>query len=102
VPPDEVEVEVKIEIDDSRCEKEEQRSGLAINVGEICAGIVNGDRIWTIGSITRLVIAKGGEAVCGLSSRAMLTFRSKAMRSGRRSSSRTHHWAALGAVIEIA
>ena len=40
VPPDEVEVEV--EIDDGRCEKEEQRSGLAINVGEICAGIVNG------------------------------------------------------------
>ena len=44
VPPDEVEVEVEveIEIDDGRCEKEEQRSGLAINVGEICAGIVNG------------------------------------------------------------
>jgi hypothetical protein len=38
VPPDEDE----IEIDDDRCEKEEQRSGLAINVGEICAGIVNG------------------------------------------------------------
>ena len=48
VPPDEVEVEVEveveieIEIDDGRCEKEEQRSGLAINVGEICAWIVNG------------------------------------------------------------
>jgi hypothetical protein len=42
VPPDEVEVEVEIEIDDGRREKEEQRSGLAINVGEICAGIVNG------------------------------------------------------------
>jgi hypothetical protein len=34
VPPDEVEVE--IEIDDGRCEKDKQRSGLAINVGEIC------------------------------------------------------------------
>ena len=40
MPPDEVEVE--IEIYDGRCEKEEQRSGLAINVGEICAEIVNG------------------------------------------------------------
>ena len=38
VPPDKVE----IEIDDGRCVKEEQRSGLAINFGEICAGIVNG------------------------------------------------------------
>ena len=49
-----------------------------------------------------LVIAKGGETVHGPSSRAMWTFRSKAMRSGRRSSSRTYHCAALGAVIEIA
>ena len=121
VPPDEVEVEV--EIDDGRCEKEEQRSGLAINVGEICARdckrcwvtrfksikksqecankiIIH--QIWKIGSITRLVIAKGGETVRGPSSRAMRTFRSKAMHSGRSSSSRTHHCAALGAVIEIA
>jgi len=58
--------------------------------------------VWKIGSITRLVIAKGGEAVRGHSSRAMRTFRSKAMRSGRRSSSRMHHCAALGADIEIA
>jgi len=73
-----------------------------IKISQDCANEIIIHRIWKIGSITKLVIAKGGEAVRGPSSRAMLTFRSKAMRSGRRSSSRTHHCAALGAVIEIA
>jgi hypothetical protein len=119
VPPDEVE----IEIDDGQCQKEEQRSGLAINVGENlcrdwkrcwvtrfkpikisqdCANEIIIHWIWKIGSVTELVIAKGGEVVRGPLSRAMLTFHSKAMCSGRRSSLRTHHCAALGEVIEIA
>jgi hypothetical protein len=73
-----------------------------IKISQDCANEIIIHRIWKIGSITKLAIAKSGEAVRGPSSRAMLTFRSEAMCSGRCSSSRTHHCAALGAVIEIA
>jgi hypothetical protein len=51
VPPDKVEVEVEIDIDIGWCEKEEQKSELGINVGEICAGIVNGARQQDLNSL---------------------------------------------------